>query len=66
VTHEAPGELTFNERMHLSVCYFGYYTFPMADKVDAWCAMENAKVPYKPSQLNDAQRAILEKFKEKK
>jgi len=54
-------ELTESERLLLAVCYYGQYVIPMVtDKVDRFCALENAGVPFLHSQLNDRQIKMLE------
>ena len=38
--------LTHEDRLDLAVLVHGLYTFPMADKIDAQCAMDNFGIPF--------------------
>lgn len=56
-------QLTFQERLDLAVCQFGFYMFPFADPVDASVAMDNEGVPFLRAQLTDSQKEILAKVR---
>jgi len=56
--------LSHQERLHLAVVVHGLYTFPLADKIDAQCAMDNWGIPFIESQLKERDRACLNSLKD--
>lgn len=55
--------LTHEERLDLAVLVHGLYTFPMADKIDAQCAMDNFGIPFLQSQLTERDRVVLNQMR---
>lgn len=56
--------LTHEERLDLAVLVHGLYTFPMADKIDAQCAMDNWGIPFLRSQLTERDSAVIQQMNE--
>ena len=55
--------LTHEERLNLAVLVHGWYTFPMADKIDAQCAMDDGGIPFLRSQLTEQDREVLNQMR---
>lgn len=63
-TNNRIGEyLTPEDRLDLAVLVHGLYTFPMADKIDTQCTMDNFGTPFLQTQLTERDRVVLNQMR---
>lgn len=55
--------LTPEDRLDLAVLVHGLYTFPMTDKIDTQCTMDNFGIPFLQSQLTERDRVVLNQMR---